>query len=200
METPHMSIVIGLITSDGRTLVASDQLVSEDYVARVGTQTKSFYKTVSDANGDPQFEMIFGVVGVPAVISTLKYNFTPPPYVNCLIDTLLLDEYVYGSLIPSIAQKEKTRASMWGLDAAGFGLLIAAKGNIWSVDHHYNAVRFEHGFDCVGSGEHLALGALYAMDMLTDGKLRMEHLVVAINAVIEVDAGCGGQVDVLEVS
>lgn len=194
-----MSIVIGLITHDGRTLVASDQLVSEDHVTRVGTQTKSFYKAVSDANGVAQFEMIVGVVGVPAVISALKYSFAPPPYTSCVIDTLLLDAYMYGSLIPAIAQTEKTRASMWGLKAEGFGLLIAAKGNIWSVDHHYNAVRFERNFDCVGSGEHLALGALHAMDLLTDGKLKTKHLAIAINTAIDIDSGCGGQVDILEV-
>jgi hypothetical protein len=195
-----MSIVIGLITHNGKTLVASDQLVSEDYVARVGSQRKAFYQTVKDANGTPQFEMIFGVVGVPAVISTLTYNFTPPPYTACLTDANLLDEYVYGSLIPSIAQTEKVRASQWGLDAAGFGLLIAAKGHIWSVDSHYNAVRFDRNFDVVGSGEHIALGALYALDMATNGKLGKPELVVAIESAIALDSGCGGRVEVLEVS
>ena len=193
-----MSIVIGLITHDGRTLVASDQLVSEDYVARVGTQHKAFHKTVKDANDRAQFEMIFGVVGAPACISTYTYSFVPPAYTACVTDTYLLDEYVYGSLIPAIAQTEKVRASQWGLEGAGFGLLFAAKGHIWSVDNYFNAVRFDKGFDCIGSGKDLALGALYALETTRKGKLTADDLKIAITTAIELDAGCGGKIEVLE--
>lgn len=194
-----MSVVIGLITSDGRTLVASDQLVSDDYVTRIGTQHKAFHLLVKDANDRPQFEMIFGVVGVPAVNSTIKYNFIPPPYIPCAIDTPLLDEYVYGSLVPAIAQTEKIRASNWGLEAGGFGLLIAARKHIWTVDAFYNAVRFERDFDAVGSGGFIALGALHALQTTNKGKLTADDLKIAIASAIELDAGCGGKLEVLEV-
>lgn len=194
-----MSVVIGLITNDGRTLVAFDQLVSDDYVARAGTQQKAFHLPVKDANGRTQFKMIFGVVGVPAVNSTIRYNFTPPPYTPCVISTPLLDEYVYGSLIPSIAQTEKTRASHWGLEPSVFGLLIAARKHIWTVDAYHNAVRFERNFDAVGSGAYVALGALYALQTTNKGKLGRSDLSTAIDSVINLDMGCGGEVEILEV-
>jgi ATP-dependent protease HslVU (ClpYQ) peptidase subunit len=190
-----MSIVIGLRKAQGNVLLGCDSLVTSGNGGRTGAHPKILRKVIKHSRG--WIEAGIGSVGPPAMFSMMRWGsgFELPDYQSPYFADDNLDQYVYGSLVQFLADKQNERLSQWGLDAPSFGAIVTICGLMWSIDCEYNAIRFTDTYDAVGSGADYAIGALDAM--YEHGDLGEDELRHAIEIAIDRDITCGGPVWVM---
>lgn len=125
----------------------------------------------------------------------LRYAFMPPPHDPPEMDVYryMVTKFVDGVRdclkAGGYAYKEKDHEE-------GGTFLVGYRGRLFQIASDYQVGEAIDGYDAVGSGEHAALGALYAMQ----GQDPVERVFTALQAAERLNAGVRGPFIVVSVA
>lgn len=148
-----MSCVIGLVTKDG-VLLASDSAASDGNILIGSAIPKVF---VIDGNKNTHQPIGFGITGVLQALPALRFGLKMPVQPR----EMPSDHYVINDLGLAIRNAMHESGAYDSIQAGGgCDVLLAYGGNLYFADSNGTIVRPSRGYDAVGSGREVALGAL----------------------------------------
>lgn len=145
-----MTCIIGLV-DDGKVYIGGDSAATTSYV----TQTMTFRK-VFRLN-----DCLIGYSGSVRMVNLLQYAFKLPEkpedmnlehyFVTHFVDALRTTIKDAGNAV-----KENEKEASTGY------FLIGYQGRLFRISFDYSVMEVAEGFDAIGSGNEVALGAMYA--------------------------------------
>lgn len=173
-----MTCIVGLV-EDGAVWIGSDSQCSMGYV----TQVLARPKIVRTAT------YLLGYSGSVRLSNLLQHALTVPPRpedmeVEAYLSTLFVDALRTLLKETGVASKDKEREESPGL------FLVAIAGRLFRISMDYSVIETAQGFDAIGSGNEVALGALYATKDLSVPPER--RLMEALEAASHYIFGVGG--------
>lgn len=146
--------------------------------------------------------MLIGFTSSYRMGQLLHYKLTPPEHpkdmhVDVYIRTLFVDTVRELFVNNGYAYIDNNREE-------GGIFLVAYQGHIFRIDSDYQVGEHVEGFDAVGSGEDLAIGALYATGIKPAkacpkrvcGHSMRERVELAVQCAIKFNAGCNGEIQI----
>lgn len=122
-------------------------------------------------------EYIFGAAGDARIADLLHYAFRPPaPPGKSRLDEFMATKFVL-SLQKCFEKYAYPSDSEEGETFSG-NILVGVKGNLYSLDANFALGRIVDGFDAIGAGAEIALGAFYA----SFNRKPIDRLHIALNA------------------
>ncbi len=181
-----MTAIVG-IQGKGWAVIAADSMTTYD--------DKPYYAKGMD-KAVRKGDYVFAFAGDAVAGNIAEFLWTPPK----LIKTMPLDAFMQVKVLPSLrdAMKEHGYEPDVNKDPnAGFDALICVNGVVYEIDEEYMWSRDDRGLYAVGSGGHLALGALAT----GFSKNSMKAAEFAARRAIKISAdyciGVGGDVKVI---
>lgn len=175
-----MTCIVG-IAQGGRVYIGGDSAGVGGWSMAVRSDQKVF------ANSG----FLFGFTSSFRMGQLLQYAFTPP----AMREDADLFAYMVTDFVDSVrecfkqggfAEKDKEAES------GGF-FLVGTRGRLFQIQCDYQVGERACGWDAVGCGEDLALGALYA----TQSRTPTKRIETALNAAAEYSAGVRGPFHIL---
>jgi ATP-dependent protease HslVU (ClpYQ) peptidase subunit len=143
-----MTAIVG-IAKDGAVHLGGDSAGVSGYIVKVRADAKVF------SNGP----YVFGFTTSFRMGQLLRWAWTPPEPPASDLDRFMVTTFVDGL-------RECLKAGGWAAKEnereEGGVFLVGVAGRLFRVDADYQVGEAAAGFDAVGSGHELALGALYA--------------------------------------
>jgi len=181
-----MTAIVG-IQGKGWAVIAADSMTTYD--------DKPYYAKGMD-KAVRKGDYVFAFAGDAVAGNIAEFLWIPPK----LIKTMPLDAFMQVKVLPSLrdAMKEHGYEPDINKDPnAGFDALICLNGVVYEIDEEYMWSRDDRGLYAVGSGGHLALGALAT----GFSKNSMKAAEFAARRAIKISAdyciGVGGDVKVI---
>lgn len=110
----------------------------------------------------------------------LEFGFTPPPHKKGTSDIQYM--YTVANAIRKVLKDEGFASNTAGSESGG-NCLIGYKGKLYELQPEYSLLRAECGFNAVGSGEYVALGAMHALqEVYPEPNMRIELALKAAQA------------------
>lgn len=160
-----MTCIVGIV-DNGLVYIGGDSAGSDGWITLNRADSKVF------VNG----EMVFGFTSSFRMGQLLAYSFTPP------VPGEQQDVYAYMVTSFVDAVRECLKAGGWAKkeneQEEGGSFLIGYRGRLFCIDGDYQVGEQTCGFHSIGSGAHVALGALFA----TRGKPVEERILTALEA------------------
>lgn len=171
-----MTCIVGLI-ENGQVHMGGDSAVSY-YVVQTLVQRKVF------RHGN----FLLGYSGSVRMLQLLQFAFAPPEHptdmgVERYLTTLFVDELRKLLKDAGNAGKEKEQESSTGY------FLIGYRGRLFRVGFDYGIGEVAEGFDAIGSGCQVALGALHATQQMS--LVPQKRLELALRAAADLCQGVG---------
>ena len=151
-----MTCIVGY-TESGVTWLGGDSLGSNGYSKTIYNQRKVF-------KSQDSFELIIGMCG--------SFNFQGLEYENLLEELELLKgeidrKYLITKFIPKLKEvvnKYNANKNDQNMNSMQGELLFGYKDKLFKVQKDYSLLESNDKYQCAGSGEDFALGALYSME------------------------------------
>lgn len=166
-----MTCVVGIETEAGVT---------------IGADSMSSNGHTGSANGGKVFrvgELLVGCCGSIRMKQLLRYSLHVPP-----IETWDLDRWMATDFINSAREclKQGGYATIVNGEEAGGTFMVGVRGRLYTVYGDYQINYKPRRYHAVGSGEHIALGALYVLRDLPPHERATAALEAAAEHVISV--------------
>jgi ATP-dependent protease HslVU (ClpYQ) peptidase subunit len=166
-----MTCIVGL-ENKGTIYIGSDSAISdENAIGSLATNEKSFI--LND-------EFILGCCGSIRTTQVLHYGFKPPIKKNDSNDM----GYLVIDFVDSLREILKDKATIYSENSTETlietGLLLGFNACLYTIDTDMQVSRCDDGYAAMGSGDMLALGALYATKHL--GLKPEERIKTALEA------------------
>lgn len=180
-----MTVIVGVEHNGGSTIAADSLSASPAHCHRSGAS-----KIVRHEKAG----LLIGFTTAWRFGQLLRYELDPPKHWQDEAGKPDADEWVATELAKAIkktlveaewATKENERRE------GGFAL-IAYRGRIYRLQDEFDIVRTGEGYDAVGAGDSIALGALYALAGRTEGASRAR---AAVEAACRHSPWCGGPIE-----
>ena|SRR3990167_1385107 len=161
-----MTCIIG-IENKGKVWMGGDSAgTSEDFSQRVLGDKKVFQKD----------SLVFGVCGLPKVMDALRYAIELPKQQKGTDDR----QFVAAELLPAIKAGLKVEGCTEGDGETFHGaILFGYRGKLYRIESNFQIITNAYGFDSVGSGADIAIGALHGS---TKDKNAKRRIVQALEA------------------
>lgn len=160
-----MTCIVGLEMSDG-VWIAGDSCGSDGILQITYQQSKVFYKG----------ELLLGYTSSFRMGQLLEYHWQVPDHPSGKTDLNYLVTEVVPSLL-SLYQAQGYEKKYTDGQRAGGICLLGYRGKLYRMDSDFHLGRNSCGYDAVGSGTQVALGALAA---LVDAGLRPQLLLAEV--------------------
>lgn len=183
-----MTCIAGYAYGDG-VVVGADDRWSTDYVGR-GLSIDKVY-VLQDA-------YVIGVSGTVRAANLIEHEFRPPPRIekDKDIHKFMVTDFIVALRACYMAGGSATFEN--GTEKGPAQLLVGVRGRLFQVGMDYQVAEFRGGYDAIGSGAEVALGAFAAMaDVEAAGEIDVEWLTpyrrveVALGAAAEHARGVG---------
>lgn len=138
-----MTCIAGMV-SYKRVILGGDASASDEYTISISKDPKVFVKD----------NFIYGFADSFKIGQLVRYNFERDRV------KLIDDKYLYTNFFPSLEKFIKRRIRK-GDD--NFDFLIGVTGRLFHFQSDYSVIETTCGYDAIGLGSEVALGALYAM-------------------------------------
>lgn len=164
-----MTCIVALRNNETKTITmgADNVCTLNDMHLRSLTSSKIFIKTANAGN-----EFLIGISGPVRLTNLIEHRFDIPCYVEKTDESI--ERYFVKHFIPQLKECFKlegfSKIENNENDFCGI-LLVAFKGRIFKIYSDFSFTEFDENFDCCGSGEIYAMGALNVLtnrDGLTD--------------------------------
>jgi len=199
-----MTCIVGIVASNG-VVLASDSLGSGGGRKQEYATAKLITLEAAEQVTDLEYKKIqigLGYTSSFRMGDILKHLFTPP-LVKKDVD---IENYMVSEFVPAIIScfddHHYTMTEKGKKEGGNF--LVAIKGRLFEVQEDFSVLETTMGFAAIGSGEAVAVGALYALGIEYDGDTTTSALVdkagIAIQAASEFVTTVGGEIFILEIS
>lgn len=172
-----MTCIVGVVDREGRVWMGGDARASMGWVKQQLSGPKVF------RNGP----MLLGGTGALRSLQLLQYALTVPEHP----EGLSIEGYLSTTFVNAVREcfKAAGLASKTNEQESHNGaILVGYRGTLAQIDSGYGVLLSAHGYDAVGSGAEVALGALYATE-----ELPARHRVrLALEAATRFSTGVGG--------
>lgn len=125
-------------------------------------------------------DMLMGCCGSFRMAQLLRCTFEPPAHP----DDMAVERYLVGPFIDAVRRLFKDGGAATSDKEAERGtfFLLAYRGGLYRIEHDYHVGQAADGYDAIGSGADVALGALHAL-AATGARLgSQERIRVALEA------------------
>lgn len=163
-----MTCIIGLV-DDGNVYIGGDSAGVSGLSISIRADEKVF------TNGP----FVMGFTTSFRMGQLLRYKFNPPEQTVNQTDM----EYLVTSFIDAVRKCFKDNG--FGKEDAGGTFLLGYKGKLYNINTDFQVGIPADGFDAVGSGDDLALGAMY----VSDGLDPVKRITKALEAASYFNAG-----------
>lgn len=172
-----MTCIVG-IEHNGKVLIGGDSAGVAGYSLTIRADEKVF--TTCDT-------FAFGFTSSFRMGQLLRYKLQPPPFA----EGLDLDQFMATSFIDSVRKVLFDGGFIETHDGAirGGTFLVGVRGRLYCVGGDFQVGRSAAGYDSVGCGFELALGALHATAAVKSARRRAE---AALEAAAQFSAGVAG--------
>lgn len=138
-------------------------------------------------------EFVFGFTSSFRMGQLLRYKLTPPPF----LEATELDKYMATAFIDSVRQVFRDGGWMEYNDGVQRGgtFLVGVRGCLYTIASDFQIGRSVAGYNAVGCGDDLAMGALYATRSISSARKRAQ---TALEAAAEFSAGVVGPFNFVE--
>lgn len=165
-----MTLIVGLIDSDGKTWMACDSIGSDGFTLHIAKHPKVFKKG----------SLALGYTSSFRLGQLLEHNLHPPART---IDQDTMN-YLVVTVVDALRNCLKSGGyarNNSGEETAG-NFLLAADGRLFEVQSDYSVTERVEPYGAVGSGEYHALGVLHACQALNLPPLQTLRLVFEATA------------------
>lgn len=181
-----MTVIAG-IAQDGSVFIGGDGQATAGWSATTPTHLKVW------ADG----AWVFGYSGGPRVAQLLRWDFERPQ----LTDEHSLDAYLvteFTKAYRSVLRDGGALKTENGLERADDStrLMLGHAGRLFVIHSDFQVAETTEGYAAIGSGDDLALGALYATRRQRDPHRRIR---TALEAAAKFNIGCGAPFTIAEV-
>jgi ATP-dependent protease HslVU (ClpYQ) peptidase subunit len=171
-----LTCIVGIVEK-GKVWVGGDSLGS-----RGGTKVY-----ITGGKVTTRGEFVIGTCGPCRTVNLARHVFEPPPLVtDADVDAYMAKDFAeaWRACVKEngLIQTEEGAESQMGM------LLVGVRGFLYEIDGYFSAVRPANGYTAIGSGDSIALGALYA----TKGMPPEKRLKLALEAAEKWDDGVAG--------
>lgn len=165
-----MTAIVGLV-HDGRVYIGGDSAGIAGYQLTVRADQKVFRTD----------RYVFGFTDSFRMGQLIRYSFEPPAPVT------RLDKFMATTFIDALrgCLKEGGYARKESEQESGGTFLVGVAGRLFRIGSDYQVGESVDAYDAVGSGDDLALGALYA----TPDRRPKERIRIALSAAERFSAG-----------
>lgn len=186
-----MTVIVGIIGPDGDVYMGGDSAAT----TAGGSQSVYVNKKVFTPVHGPHYLM--GVCGNHRLSQVMRYSFVPPPPPGPDVD---LEQFMASDFVNSVRKCYKDNGILTstedGAETGSFGsFLVGYQGRLFEMEENFQILIDRRNYMAVGSGEDLALGALYATD--SPGADAVERIKTAIKAAVTFSAWCREPYDIL---
>lgn len=150
-----MTCIVGMVAHDGVVHIAGDS-------AGTGHGGRTVIRR------DPKVfmlgEMALGFTDSFRMGQILRYALSLPPRAEGIEDM----SYLVSQFIPAVQAAMRDAGWLRQADGRydGGTFLLGYRGHLYSVEEDFQVAEIEGAFTAIGSGEHLALGAMEALECL----------------------------------
>lgn len=178
-----MTCIVG-IEHNGKVLIGGDSAGVAGYSLTIRADEKVFTTCGTYA---------FGFTSSFRMGQLLRYKLTPPPFV----EDLDLDAFMATNFIDSVRTVLRDGGFTETHDGAQYGgtFLVGVRGRLYYVGGDFQVGRSTVGYNAVGCGHELALGALYASSAVKSARKRAQ---TALEAATQFSAGVAGPFNFVE--
>lgn len=178
-----MTCIVGLV--EEKVYIGADSLAMTGYVQQTMTATKVFRTK----------DCIIGYSGTVRMANMLQYGFVPPEHPA----DMGTDEYLATLFVDAIRSKLKEKgvaAKQNEQETTTGSMLVGYRGRLFKICSDYGLMEASSGFDAVGSGTEIALGAMHATKDMSLQPLKRIHL--ALEAASDLCHGVRGPFTIVE--
>lgn len=167
-----MTCIVGLV-EHGKVFIGGDSCVSRGYIQQTMTAQKKVFR-----HGN----FLIGYSGSLRMEQLLQFAFSPPEHPKDLsieryLATLFVDALRNALKEAGNAMKQNEQESSPGY------FLVGYQGRLVTIESDYSFTEIADGFDAIGSGNEVALGAMHATkDMSLIPQKRIELALEAAAA------------------
>lgn len=145
-------------------------------------------------------DLVIGISGTPRIQQVMKYMRLPMPVRDDVADSQGLEKYLVTKFMPALRKTladagcERVDNSVSEVPGHTSGI-IAYRGMMWEFYSDYQLVMPATDYTAIGSGGHIALGAMYAIQetVVDTDEIRARGVEVAVRAAIAFNQFCGGK-------
>lgn len=127
--------------------------------------------------------MIIGFCGSFRMGDILKHKLQVPTPVNGDVDSFMVNQFV--DALRDCLESENKSAGLTGHDRLYPSILVGLRGRLYNIESDYQCGRPEDGYDAVGSGSSVAVGAMHAAP---EGITPRRRITIALEAASRMDA------------
>lgn len=177
-----MTCIVG-IEHNGKVLIGGDSAGVAGYSLTVRADEKVFESG----------EFVFGFTSSFRMGQLLRYKLSPPPFP----ENPDLDSFMATAFVDAIRQVMRDGGYMEVHDGAQRGgtFLVGIRGRLYTISSDFQIGRTLAGYNAVGCGDDLAMGALYATRTSKSARNRAQ---TALEAAAEFSAGVVGPFNFVE--
>jgi ATP-dependent protease HslVU (ClpYQ) peptidase subunit len=157
-----MTCVVGIKTASG-VILAADSLGSGNGIKQEFSTAK-LIRITADSRQDGVFAgevpIIIGYTHSFRMGNIIKHCFKPPDI------TSSIDDYLVSKFIPELMRcfEQEGFAREDNKVKSGGEFLLGIAGRLFTVQSDYSVLEPEEGYTAIGSGQEIALGALFAYE------------------------------------
>ena len=123
-------------------------------------------------------EFIIGFCGSFRMGDLLKHTFSiPDPSGTADPDSFMVNQFVDS--LRDCLDTENKKGGLTGNDRLFPSILVGFKGRLYNVEGDYQCGRPEDGYDSVGSGSSVAVGAMHGTKSISSPRKRIEAALTA---------------------
>lgn len=146
-----MTCIIGLI-HDGKVFMGGDSAASAGWTVYTLSSRKVFHTPGG---------FLMGYTGTIRTAQVLRYAFVPPEHpegmdTDTYLATLFIDALREATRLAGNELKRDEQESITG------AFLVGYRGRLFHICSDFGFTELVEGFNCIGSGGEVALGAMYA--------------------------------------
>lgn len=147
-----MTVIVGLVEHE-TVYIGADSLATTGCIEQEMTSPKVFRCE--------ERACLIGYSGTVRMANLLQHKFVPPEHpaemtVECYLTTLFVDS------LRATLKEAGTAAKTNEQEVSTGSMLVGYRGGLYKIGYDYGLMAATAGFDAVGSGEEIALGAIHA--------------------------------------
>ncbi len=156
--------------------LAGDSALTSGYDVSIALDAKVFYHTENN--------FVIGCCGSARATNVIRYKMIlPPPETGDVM------AYMVNGFVETLREALKTAGHAVKSDESeytGVQLLVGFQSRLFMIDTDYQVREVATGFESIGAGSDLALGALYA----TRGMSPRKRMTLAMEAAVTYNTAC----------
>lgn len=163
-----MTCIVGM-THNGKVWMGGDSAgTAGNMNQRIRADKKVFIKG----------EFIVGFCGSFRMGDLLKHSFSiPPPEKGSDPDSFMVNQFV--DALRTLLEEENSKAGLTGNDKLYPSILVGLRGRLYNIESDYQCGRPEEGYDAIGSGGSVAIGAMHGLRSVKSPRKRIEEALEA---------------------